>query len=96
MTYLRFARSDVFGAASPGGDAYVQQVLRDLIILGPDFAVDKSCDDALLSATVREQAIAGPVREAVAELPESAWWIRADPRTPRRANRRRRVLRNRR
>lgn len=76
--------------------AYLQQVLRDLILLGPDFAVDKSCDEALLSAAVRKQAIADPVREALAELPASARWIRADPRTPGRARRRRWVPHDRR
>ncbi|MFG1995330.1 hypothetical protein ACGFJ7_35680 [Actinoplanes sp. NPDC048988] len=76
--------------------AYLQQVLRDLIILGPDFAVDKSCDDALLSVAIREKAITGPVGEAVAGLPASARWIRADVSIRGRARLRRRVPRDRR
>ncbi|WP_208810972.1 HEPN domain-containing protein [Micromonospora echinofusca] len=48
---------------------YLRRAFRNLIILGPRFDVAKVCDDALMSAAVREQSIAGPVRQIVDRLP---------------------------
>ncbi|MBM0238272.1 hypothetical protein JNW88_15940 [Micromonospora sp. ATA32] len=48
---------------------YLRRAFRDLIILGPRFDVATVCDDALMSAAVREQSIAGPVRQVVDRLP---------------------------
>ncbi|MFC4998534.1 hypothetical protein ACFPIJ_11895 [Dactylosporangium cerinum] len=49
---------------------YLRRAFRDLIILGPLFDVAAVCDDALLSAAVREQFIADPVGQVIDRLPE--------------------------
>ncbi|MBF9134763.1 hypothetical protein I0C86_38420 [Plantactinospora sp. S1510] len=58
---------------------YLRRAFRNLIILGPLFDVAAVCDDALMSAAVRERDIAGPVRLVIDQLPEEPGmrtWLR--------------------
>ncbi|TNH26837.1 hypothetical protein FHG89_19830 [Micromonospora orduensis] len=48
--------------------SYLRLAFRNLIILGPLFDVAAVCDDALMSAAVREQHITGPIQRVVRQL----------------------------
>ncbi|GAA2501507.1 HEPN domain-containing protein [Winogradskya humida] len=62
---------------------YLREVFRALIILGPLFRVDTVCDDALLSAAVRQTHITDPTRAVVDRLPETTRSLRSRARAAR-------------
>ncbi|WP_431948048.1 hypothetical protein [Micromonospora marina] len=76
-------RSQVAHGALPSGNglatlpgqlrAYLRRVFRNLIILGPLFDLATICDNALVSAAVREEQITGPIHQVVEPLPSGPW-----------------------
>jgi hypothetical protein len=71
---------------------YLREVLRTLIILGPHFKVADTCDDALVSASVRAEQITVPVSAVIDALPSDLRVLRASAdRLHHRPHRRRRA-----